>query len=990
MLRDETNILPLFRPDQESAQGREGDWWLAMRPDSRFSILLVLFLGSTALLHAQESHSPCEMTPLTQPRPGANMFTPQQETDLGDIIAQENTYEFRPIEDAELSRELSQVGDRMVKHLPASGLTFRFYVSDAPVANAWSIVGGRVYLTRKIIGLFRNEDEMAGVIGHELGHIVTHEQAKLYTRLFREQLNVNEVTDRKDILDKYNRLLDEWRKHAPVRRDSEADQQEADRTGLEASVRAGYSPQALADFWDRFTENKGRTGTWFSDFLESTPPEAKRYREMIKGMGALPSECKDKAPAAASESFRQWQLAAVNYRGLRSADNLHNLVWKKTLEPPLQDAIHTLKFSPDGRYVLAQDSGNIYVLAHEPFQVLFRIDAYDAYPARFTPDSKAIVFSDPSLRIEKWDVASQERISVNEAYVYRGCWQTALSPDGNILACYRSTKELELVDVTSGDHLLERKNFLEAKASVERSTLSSFRFTFTLDLLNLAFSPDGRYFVAGLRNQNNLAFDVAQRQEIPVPNALKPFLGTAFGFITPDRIIGYLGDHGEKSAIVEFPSGKVIRQLDLGGARPTPATHGNYVLIRPIKDYAVGILDVASNQIVGAYKEPALDLFDKQYVAEMKNGHIGLFGASPAPLAEAVLPRGSFGRLRSEVVSDDMNWLAASSRARGGVWAVSSGSRILNLREFRGAYIGPDGALLADFPPHDSTPRSIARILLDQRQFSEAMKPVLKDARQEGPYLVSIRQANEREEAEKEKDKETGPDTEDSAVPPVEGANIRWESLVFGPDVARDTVLEVRQIQSGSLLWSRNFPKESPRRYANWSHNTLILSWPFSQSAAKAELNDHPDWKTRFPSPKEDDFLFEVLDLKTGNVRGGFVLSTGEGSFSISRANAAGDWLILQDNRDRVLVYSLGSGKEIGRTFGSSLVFSETSGLLCVQTLPGKIELYDLKTMSLADEFTFAHNISSVDFVANGRRLLVLTSDQTAYLLEPRGTIATR
>jgi predicted Zn-dependent protease len=223
------------------------------------------------------------------------MFAPQQEIDLGDIVAEATQSQLRPVDDAEISERLSEIGERVVRHLPSTGLSFRFYVSDAPVANAMSIVGGRVYLTRRIIGLFQNEDEMAGVIGHELGHIVTHQQANMYTRLFREQLGTNEVTDRKDIFEKYNRLLDEWREHSSIRIDPEAQQQEADRVGLEAAVRAGYSPQALADFWDRFTENKGKTGSWFSELFESTPPESKRYREMVKDIAALPSGCRDAA-----------------------------------------------------------------------------------------------------------------------------------------------------------------------------------------------------------------------------------------------------------------------------------------------------------------------------------------------------------------------------------------------------------------------------------------------------------------------------------------------------------------------------------------------------------------------------------------------------------------------------------------------------------------------------------------------------------------------
>src|SRR5208337_1736956 len=164
------------------------------------------------------------------------------------------------------------------------------------------------------------------------------------------------------------------------------------------------------------------------------------------------------------------------------------------------------------------------------------------------------------------------------------------------------------------------KDFLEGKVEVGNEALDTLRIQYTLQYINLGFSPDGRYFVAALKNEHNLIYDIRGKREIPVPGPLKGYLGTAFAFITPDRIIGHAGARGEKSAIVEFPSGKVIRQVDLGGARPTPATHGDYILIRPIKDFAVGILDVNANQIVGANKQSAMDVYDKQYVSELKNG----------------------------------------------------------------------------------------------------------------------------------------------------------------------------------------------------------------------------------------------------------------------------------------------------------------------------------------------------------------------------------
>jgi len=337
---------------------------------------LFVFILGVPLAYAQQSSSPCALTPLTPSKSGANMFTPEQEVELGGFLADQEATSIRPIEDKELTAQLGRIGDQLVRHLPPSGLNFRFFLSDSPQANAFSIVGGRVYVTRKLIAVVKSEDELAGVMGHELGHIVTHQQAKFYTRIFREKLGITEVGDRKDLYQKLNRMYDEWAKHGGISVDPEKDQQEADRIGLEATVRAGYSPQALAEFWDRFTENKGKTGSWFSELIQSTRPDTKRYREMTKELAVLPAACRDIQPANSSEKFRQWQAAVVNFKGMRSSNELHNVVWQKRLDPPLQDAIHTLKFSPDGKYVLAQDGGNIYILSHEVDIESQRLDTF--------------------------------------------------------------------------------------------------------------------------------------------------------------------------------------------------------------------------------------------------------------------------------------------------------------------------------------------------------------------------------------------------------------------------------------------------------------------------------------------------------------------------------------------------------------------------------------------------------------------------------------
>ena len=183
------------------------------------------------------------------------------------------------------------------------------------------------------------------------------------TRRMKEVLGVTQVADRKDIFEKYNQLMENAARKPNAFRQSDnhegKEQIEADQIGLFALTAAGYDPQAHARLFDRFAETKGKTGGFFSDLFGVTKPEAKRLREMIKGLAALPPGCVETRAAKQNEEYQRWQSAVVSYTGLGRKEALHGVIAKTMLEPPLRGEITHLRFSPDGKYVLAQDDAGI-------------------------------------------------------------------------------------------------------------------------------------------------------------------------------------------------------------------------------------------------------------------------------------------------------------------------------------------------------------------------------------------------------------------------------------------------------------------------------------------------------------------------------------------------------------------------------------------------------------------------------------------------------
>jgi hypothetical protein len=106
---------------------------------------------------------------------------------------------------------VDRVGQRVARHLPDAGIHFEFLLYDRPEIQAFSMPGGRIYVSRKMIAFLRTEDELAGVLGHEMGHVAARQQALELSRVFKDVLGLKSVSDTDDLFALYNRLTDRLR-----------------------------------------------------------------------------------------------------------------------------------------------------------------------------------------------------------------------------------------------------------------------------------------------------------------------------------------------------------------------------------------------------------------------------------------------------------------------------------------------------------------------------------------------------------------------------------------------------------------------------------------------------------------------------------------------------------------------------------------------------------------------------------------------------------
>jgi len=146
---------------------------------------------------------------------------------------------------------VNSVGKKLVSRLKNNPFEFKFFLVDSPVPNAFALPGGYVYVTRGILPIIETEDELAGIMAHEIIHVTQRHSVKqmkkgIWTSLLSIPGNlINSVTGTKlgNILNAPINLTT----GAFIAKYSRGHETEADKFGIQLAASAGYKTDALAD-----------------------------------------------------------------------------------------------------------------------------------------------------------------------------------------------------------------------------------------------------------------------------------------------------------------------------------------------------------------------------------------------------------------------------------------------------------------------------------------------------------------------------------------------------------------------------------------------------------------------------------------------------------------------------------------------------------------------------------------------------------------------
>ena len=193
----------------------------------------------------------------------------QQEIEMGTQYAQQINQQLPIVEDPEINRYINVLGDSIARLTSRGDLDWHFFVVDSKEVNAFAVPGGFVYVNRGLIERADRMDELAGVLGHEIGHVVRRHSVKQMEQMQKANVGVSLLCILSPAVCQSQAAgaAIQLGAGAVFARFSRQDEAEADAEGFQNVIRAGIHPEGLATMFQKLLdERKSRPAgveAWF-------------------------------------------------------------------------------------------------------------------------------------------------------------------------------------------------------------------------------------------------------------------------------------------------------------------------------------------------------------------------------------------------------------------------------------------------------------------------------------------------------------------------------------------------------------------------------------------------------------------------------------------------------------------------------------------------------------------------------------------------------
>ena len=245
--------------------------------------------------------APAAWAQRTALKPGWNMFTPQQDIEVGKRAATDAAKQLPPCNDPKVDAYLTQLGTRLVAKLPTNGVQypFEFHCVNDKAINAFALPGGYVFINRGAIEAADNEAQLAGVMAHELSHVALRHGTNQATKAEAAEgfLGIAGGIFGGSTGGALLTKLGEFAAGGVLLRYSRTAESQADVMGTQVLYDSGYDPRAMAQFFEKLeAETKGKNPPEF--FSDHPNPEhrVERVDEEIEKLGGVPSNPRRDSP----------------------------------------------------------------------------------------------------------------------------------------------------------------------------------------------------------------------------------------------------------------------------------------------------------------------------------------------------------------------------------------------------------------------------------------------------------------------------------------------------------------------------------------------------------------------------------------------------------------------------------------------------------------------------------------------------------------------
>lgn len=209
--------------------------------------------------------------------------------------------EFGAYKNPEVQAYVNEIGQRLAKASHRPELDWHFTVLDSPEVNAFALPGGYVYVTRGIMAYMHSEADLAGVIGHEIGHVTARHGSQRATRQQTAGIGVLAATLLGIVLQSQGipgaasaaSQVSQGVAAGYVAKYSRGQESQADKLGAEYLSRVNYDPHNMVDVikvlenQERFAADQARAEgraprKGGSDYLASHPSNEQRLRDITE------------------------------------------------------------------------------------------------------------------------------------------------------------------------------------------------------------------------------------------------------------------------------------------------------------------------------------------------------------------------------------------------------------------------------------------------------------------------------------------------------------------------------------------------------------------------------------------------------------------------------------------------------------------------------------------------------------------------------------